>query len=405
MNRRILSLVLLGHCILLGACADQKQPEAPFEIVQLAPLELRLQATGQLRAARSTPLQVPGSNWSRRQLHWMIPEGSRVAAGELVARFGADDSEVELAKAQVDLLRNALAKAGKAAEMQAGGARIDADLAQVGTDLGIAQRYAGADLDAIARNDILDAIQDQAFLSEKSDFLKWRRDQTGQRGAAELAVLESQKASHAMNAQRRSDDLTALELRAPHDGVVMLNANWAGEKPRIGAAMWAGNEFGSLPDLADLEVEFSVPPQDASGLTIGSVVIGAPIGRPAQRFESTVSWVASAAQASRTENPAKWLKLRARVPAQAVREFGLVPGQSVSAEAFAARETAALSVPNVAILSSAGENFVMLRSGSGALTRRAVQLGERGPARTRVLSGLQAGDAVLLTPPADGADA
>jgi hypothetical protein len=404
MIRLVQTLLVLTCCALLGACADHEQPQAPIEIVQQAPLELRIQATGQLRAARSTTLQVPGSNWSRRQLHWMVPEGSRVSAGELVARFGADDSQVELAKAQVDLLRNALAKAGKAAEMQAGGARIDADLAQVGTDLGIARRYAGADLDAIARNDILDAIQDQAFLSQKSDYLKWRRDQTGQRGAAELAVLDSQNASHAMNAKRRSDDLTALELRAPHDGVVILSANWAGDKPRVGAAMWAGNEFGSLPDLADLEVEFSVPPQDAAGLVLGSVVICAPIGRPSQRIESAVSWIASAAQASHSDNPAKWLKLRAKIPAEAVREFDLVPGQSLSAEVYAARERAAFSVPNVAILSSAGENFVLLRSSSGAVSRRAVQLGERGPARTRVISGLAPGDAVLLTPAADGAD-
>ena len=108
MTRRIWSTLVLVGCALLGACSDPGQPEAPFEIVQLAPLELQLQASGQLRAARSTPLQVPGSNWSRRQLHWMVAEGSRVAAGDLVARFGADDSEVELAKAQVDLLRNAL---------------------------------------------------------------------------------------------------------------------------------------------------------------------------------------------------------------------------------------------------------------------------------------------------------
>src|SRR5690606_31648781 len=114
-----------------------------------------------------------------------------------------------------------------------------------------------------ARNEILDAIQDQRFLGTKQDVLEWKRGQASERGRAELAVLDSQRASFELNAERRRKDLDALELVAPNDGVLVLTADWTGEKPRLGAALWAGNEFASLPDPSALEVELVLPQLEA----------------------------------------------------------------------------------------------------------------------------------------------
>ena len=76
----------------------------------------------------------------------------------------------------LDLQRNALSREAKQGELGTLQGRVDVDLAQVGTDLAIADRYAGADLDMFARNEILDAIQDRAFLGEKRGVLDWQRD-------------------------------------------------------------------------------------------------------------------------------------------------------------------------------------------------------------------------------------
>lgn len=387
--------LLLGA--LLAGCGGAQRDAPPLETLAPAPLELVVEAEGQLRSIKATPLLVPGTQWARRQLAWMKADGSRVEAGELVARFTAAEGELELAKALLDLQRNTLARGAKQDELGALQGRVGVDLAQVGSELAIAQRYAGAELAMLARNAILDAIQDQRFLGVKQGVLEWKRAQSSQRGAAELAVLDSQRATYDLAANRRREDLAALELRAPNAGVLVLSADWTGEKPKVGSGLWAGNEFASLPDPATLEVELVLPQLEAQGIAVGAEVELHPVGRPEQAVQSTLSWVAGQAAVRNRNSPVKFLKMKAAVPPAAARAQSWVPGQSFRGRIFVQRKDEGLSVPNVALVTDAGRNYVQVRRGEG-FERREVRLGARGPGRSEVLAGLVAGEQVLLTP-------
>ena len=378
----------------LSACGEDA-PQPVLETVATGNVVLSVQAEGELKSSKATPLMVPGQNWSSRRLVWMAPEGSLVKKGELIARFSAEEGQQQLAQAQIDLQRNALARAAKEGELDAGRGRVDVDLAKVGTDLGIARRYADADLSTMARNEVLDAVQDARFLGAKQDTLQWKRGQFGVRGGAELAVLDAQRATYAINAKTRQDDLDALELRAPHDGVLMLSANWMGEKPSVGSNLYAGTDFGSLPDPGAMEVELTLPQIEAQSLRAGMALELHPVGRPAQAIASKLSWVASAAKPRGRGNPVKVLAMKAPIPAKAIRDYGLVPGQNMQATIFLLRADKAVSVANVAIESDDGRSYVRLREGRG-FKRREVTLGIRGTARSQVLKGLQAGDEVQL---------
>jgi HlyD family secretion protein len=393
-------LAMAIAAIVLTACSSATLDESPVETLELAPLELVLEAEGQLKSQKATPLLVPGAQWAQRQVLWMKADGSRVKKDEVVARFSARQGELELAKALLDLQRNTLARAAKQDELGTLEGRVDVDLAQVGSELAIAQRYADADLDMFARNQILDAIQDEQFLGEKRGVLEWKRGQTDTRGSAELAVLDSQRATFDLNANRRRDDLQALELRAPNDGVLVLSADWSGEKPKVGAGVWAGNEFASLPDTQTLEVELALPQLEAQGAVVGVEVELYPIGRPEQAVRSSLSWVAAAAAVRNRQNPVKYLLMKAAVPSEDALRHAWVPGQAFSARVFVQRKEQGLSVPNVAVISEAGKTFVQLRDGDESV-RREVTLGARGPARAEVLDGLDVGDVVLLTPGTD----
>jgi HlyD family secretion protein len=388
---------LLPALVLLAGCGGEGATEAPFEELRLQPLELVVEGSGQLKSSKSTPLMVPGTQWASRQLVWMKEDGSRVEAGEVVARFSPAQGELEFAKALLDLQRNALSRQAKQDELGTLQGRVDVDLAQVGSELSIAQRYAGADLEMFARNEILDAIQDQQFLGEKRGVLEWKRGQAGSRGSTELAVLDSQKATYELNRDRRRDDLDALELKAPNAGVLVLSANWSGEKPKVGSALWAGNEFATLPDPAALEVELALPQLEAQGAVTDAEVELYPVGRPEQAVRSKLSWVAGAAAVRNRQSPVKYVSMKAAVPADVAHEHGWVPGQAFRARIFVQRLERGLSVPNVAVVSDEGKTWVDVRTGSG-VEKREVKLGARGPARSEVLEGLKAGEAVVLTP-------
>src|SRR5690606_19714148 len=247
----------------------------------------------------------------------------------------------------------------------------------------------------LARNDVLDAIEDVHYLEARRDTLQWQQGQADVRGGAEQALLDAQRATFALDAKARREDLDALELRAPNAGVLMLAADWFGVKPATGASLYAGREFGSLPDAGAMEVELSLPQLEAQGVRVGQAVEMFPLGRPGDTITSELSWVASAAKSRSRRDPVKHLSMRAPVPPEAAKKLGLVPGQQMRARIIQLDAPAAISVPNVALRSREGAMAVRLRDGGGFEWRK-VELGVRGVARSQVQSGLSPGDQVLL---------
>ena len=405
MIRRLRCAALLGVGMLVAACGSDEMPVASETVAQ-GPLTISVRGEGELRSAKPTPLNVPGKNWAQRQVEWMLPEGSLVKKGDVLARFVSPEGEQQLAQAMIDLQRNALARAAKESGLESAQGRVEVDLSRVAVQLGIAQRYAGADLSTVARNQVLDAIEDREYLQVRQGVLQWQRDQSGVRGGAELAVLDAQRATFDMSAKTRKDDLEALELRAPNDGVLLLAANWSGDKPTVGANLRAGFEFGSLPDTSTMEVEIDLPQIEAQGVQAGDAVVLHPLGRPDQRIDSRLSWVASAAKVRNRESPVKFLSMRAPIPADAIERYRLIPGQRFAASVVLLDAKNAMAVPNVAIEQRDDRHWVQVKQGNDYVSRD-VKLGVRGTARSQVLSGLKPGEQVRLSQvevPAPGDD-
>lgn len=387
-------ICLLGLLPLLGACHHAGTDDLALERVQPGPLRFIVHGEGELRSTHPTPLLVPGTQWTSRQLSWMLPDGSRVAKGELIARFSAEQSKQDLAEARIDLERNTLERAGKQAELADKRGQLGVDLVQVDTQHAIAERYANAPLEAMARNDILDAVQDAHYLEVRQHILQWREGQSAARGKAELAVLDAQRSNYTLVEKQKQGDLDALELRAPHAGVLMLERNWAQQLPQVGGNLYAGDSFASLPDLDALEVELFVPQIEAQGIRVGDVVELHRWGVPTQQATSKVDWVAAAAQPRSQDNPVKYLAVKASVPVAVAHRYGWVPGQRFDAS-IVLLQANGFSVPNLALDQDGDAASVQVLADGRRLTRK-LTLGVRGASRTQVLAGLQAGDQVLL---------
>ena len=379
---------------LLGACAQADDP-AVLETVAAGPVTLSVAARGELKSAVAAPLLVPGPQWARRQLVWAVADGSWVKKDQVVARFAAPQSKLQLSDALLDLQRNALAYAGKQQELGVARDKLGVDIAQVDGQLAIARRYANASELALARDTILDAVQDEHFLAVKQNVLGWQQRTDSARGNAELALLDAQRATNQVTADQRRADLDALQIRAPHDGTLLLQADWSGEKPRVGSAMWAGNPFAALPDTAKMEVELYLPQIQAEGVKAGLAVELAPVGAPQQKIESRISWVAAAAAPRGRESPVKYLAFKAPIPADVMARYRWAPGQQFDARVVLLHADSAISVPNIAVRSQGGTAKVTVDDG-GRLTDRSIQLGVRGPSRSQVLSGLKPGERVVL---------
>jgi len=381
--------------LLLGACSSHDAEAPAFERIVAAPATFAVDGEGSLRSSKPTKLTVPGQQWSPRLLTFAVADGTWVKEGEVVARFAADESRMELAKALIDVQRAVLARSAKQEELGDVQGKLDVDLAQVAGLLGIAHRYAHATEGALARNDILDAVQDEQYLGVKQGALEWRKGNSATRGKVEIALVDAQRATGDTQVKDKRDDLHALELRAPHAGPLVLEPDWSGEKPRVGQSMWAGNTFATLPDTASMEVEISLPQAEAQGVKEGLDVELAPLGESTQKVASKISWVAAAAAARGRDSPVKYLSLKASVPADAVARYRWTPGLRFRAHMILLRGDHVLTVPNIALQTN-GETTTVSVRGARPGERRVVHLGVRGPSRSQVLDGLVAGDEIVL---------
>lgn len=383
---------LLLACLSLAGCHEAQ--DAPIITIHASSIDLTLSARGELHSTRATVMNVPGFQWAPRQIQWMLPDGSAVREGDVVARFSALQSKQDLALALIDLDRNALTRLAKERDIVAARKQVNLDIVQVTGQEEIAQRYARATNGAISRNDILDAVLDKDYLDKRLRSLKLKDQESTKRNAAQLAVVDAQRNRFESLVATKKSDLDALELRAPHDGVLVLERDWSDQVPHIGGSLWAGTPFASLPDMTQAEVQLSIAQLEAAGIEIGERVELHPLGVPSEQAVGKVSWISELAQPKGAASPVKYLTVKVALPSGIAERFHWAPGQQ-----FVSRvvlyQGRGLMVPNVALLHGEGRSFVNIRVGS-RVERREVRLGVRGSVRSQVVSGLSDGDQVVL---------
>jgi multidrug efflux pump subunit AcrA (membrane-fusion protein) len=387
---------ILPALVALSGCGESQIGEGPTEtLVKRAWIET-LTVEGEINAAEKTPLIVPGSGWENRALIAVVYDGSTVRKGEVVARFDAPRARMELSQAEAELLRKLLSEANVNAVTAMSQAELSTESAGVETNLALSRRYANADLSFFARNQILDALQDVDFLTTKHGYLQWKAGQVDVRGTADRAVVLSQKESVALTASQKRKSLAALDLVAPHDGVFRLVSRWDGTKPQIGASLWTGQEFGSLPNLETLVAQFNVAEGQAFGLKAGLPVRVRLTGTGVE-IDLKVTKVGSSASTKNRDSPVKYTDFEAAIDHETALRLDLKPGQALSGTVRLVDKPDTLTVPNVALVQD-GAAFAVLIADGSRVTKQLVELGMRGPIRSEILSGVKAGTNIALLP-------
>lgn len=381
----------------LTSCSSETSNDAvPVEVVEARSWQEEIHADGEIKAAASTQLNVPGTGWDQRTLVSMVANGSLVEKGQIIAVFDAAQSRMKLSQAETDLLRKELMELGIQSNAELGRAELSSDSAKVTGDLNLSKRYANADLQIFAQNKILDTLVDIGFLNHKQDYLKWKNNQIGARSNADQAVVQSQKESVTLTIEQQRKSLSALELRAPHEGVFLLKPRWNGSLPQVGNKMWAGEEFGSLPDLEQQVAKFSIAEGAAFGLKEGQA-IKVRLSGTGTELDLKVTKVGKTASTKSRESPVKYSDFEASIGQDLVRKFVLKPGQAITGRVTLLDSKKVLTVPNIALVQEGADYFVYLMEKS-TKPKQKVELGLRGQIRSEVKSGLSAGAKLVLVP-------
>ena len=169
-------------------------------------------------------------------------------------------------------------------------------------------------------------------------------------------------------------------IRAPFGGVLGLRL------VSPGSLVTPGTVITTLDDLSTVYVDFPVPETQLAKVGAGERVSGTTAAYPGRRFDGTVSTVDA-----RIDPATRALTVRGRF---GNADRALKPGMLMTVD-IARAERPALLVPEIAVVQVGAESYVY-RVRDGRAERADVNLGTRRDGRVEVLSGLAAGDTIVV---------
>jgi membrane fusion protein (multidrug efflux system) len=244
----------------------------------------------------------------------------------------------------------------------------------------------------VHRGDVLvelDGAQDRADLAAAEAALAESRSayQRGRGLYTQQAVSQSQleqieatlkgDEARVASAQARVADTV---IRAPFDGRVGLR------RVSVGALVNPGAIITTLDDTRTMKLDFDVPESFLAILKPGLAIAAKSIAYPDESFDGAVESIDS-----RIDPVTRSIKVRARLPNQ---QGLLRPGMFLTV--VVSREPLpGLVVPEQALVPERGEVYVFVVA-AGRAARRVVTIGRRSPGEVEILTGVAAGERVVI---------
>ncbi len=380
--------------VLTLACT--RSDAVPTYRVERLPFVHRVTAEGTLKAATTTPLTVPPQVERTVRLAWVAREGTRVEAGDLVARFDPTDMAERLEEGRSKLESTGLETVKTQVERGAKMAAIETRSQVADLELDHARRFQKTDADVFSHHDIVESEIDEELAVERKEHATDSRRTQDSLSKTELDLLAIKQRKARLVIDQASKGLSALEVRAPHAGILTLIRSWNGEVPQVGTEMWRGQEIAEIPDLSSMEAEVFVLEADAGGLEVGkpaTVVIEA---EPENSYPAKIRRVDPVAKPRFRGSPVQYFGVTLEFTAEP--SASMKPGQRVRATLMLDEVADALVVPRQALVQEEGETKVFVAAGSGFEPRR-VETGASSLGLVVVTGGLSEGERVALSPP------
>lgn len=388
-------LVLAAFFPLTGMLADRGS-EVPVVRAESRVFELRVPAQGNLRSVQATPVSVPMGVPGPFRIAWLAPDGSRVRAGEVVVRFDSTELVKQLADARDDGESSTLRIGKQQVQGRAELDKLDRDARLAREELQASQQFQKKDETIYSRHEIIEADIDQDLAKDKEEHARGARRTREKLDATEMQLLAIERRKAELKRLQAEQGLRALEVTAPHDGVLILKRDFRGETIRVGDSVWNGQPLASIPNLTEMEAEVFVLEADAGGLAPGKRATVVLESRPDVAWPAEIRRVDPIAKPRLRGSPVQYfavlLKL-AKTDPQAMK-----PGQRVRATLFLEERKDALAVPRQAVFEQEGKRIVHVRRGD-SFEPVEVTLGPASMGRVVIEKGLAPGDEVALIDP------
>lgn len=215
---------------------------------------------------------------------------------------------------------------------------------------------------------------------------------------ASVQLAERDHASSRAAEDEARKNLERTVIRAPSAGMFVLTEefrNGQRRKPRVGDAVWEGQQIAFLPDLSEFEVRSNVREVDLHRVRAGYSGRARFDAYPDLERGATVRGLGVLASRITSGSSEKTFAVTVDLEGSDPR---LRPGMTARVEIDAGSATDVLVLPLVALWEEAGETFVWVETEAG-VERRDVTVGLRDHQGVEILDGIGESDRIRLDGP------
>jgi len=173
--------------------------EDPIPLLSLerGPLQLEVQAIGEIVGLETVPVPTPNTRSGSLKLAWLIPEGSMVQAGTPVVRFDSTDTQLSLEQQNNTLTRNLENTKIQAGSQQLSEKTMEIDRTQAQMDYDYSMQVLPEDESIFSKWDIIEAKINAGFAKAKIDNLaaKAKVNKRVARSQAQVTTIERNRAT------------------------------------------------------------------------------------------------------------------------------------------------------------------------------------------------------------------
>ena len=322
--------------VLLG-CSKPREPEKPNVVHAMEPSKSEaaarvIRATGTTQALKALSVRVPqiSGQSSRVTLVELIPNGSKVSKGDILAQFdltNLEDEERETAAKIEDLTHQVEERTAKA---RSDAAKRISQMEDARAELGRAQIQLRkgpilSEIDRLKNEERATASKAHLESLSKSHHFHELEEK------AAIRVLELKKQRQEVTLERIRSNKDRLVIKAPQDGMVALENIWRNGSqgpPQEGDQMFAGQPVLRIFDPLQMVVDASVNEPDFAVLTQQAAAKVYLDAYPDAVFHAKLEMASPVASAG-LDSPVRTFAARFRVMEQDVR---LLPDLSASLE-------------------------------------------------------------------------
>jgi multidrug efflux pump subunit AcrA (membrane-fusion protein) len=380
-----------------GVLAASDDDPIPVQKLEKSPFQLNIPAYGEITGLESTPVPTPSTRGGGLKVAWLIPEGSFVREGDVIARFDNVDARLNLETQQNTMQMNqekTKVTSGKQTtdEKVLGYDRKDAE-----EEYEYAMTVLPQDETIFSKWAIIEAKINAGFAKDRIGFLtnKGKVQKRIARSDQQILAIERNKAQAEIAIAQQT--LDALELKTPKGGLVLYRRD-RGRDPQVGDETWPGQILLEIIDMNALQARTYVLERDAGSLAKGNEVLVRLDSIPEKEYHGTVRSMATLAQPLERNSPLKYFICEVTIRDAGEDMKRIKPGMSLKADVVLERYDSCFVVPSSAITTKGADATVYIKQKDRFVARQ-VKLGSGTHGQSTILEGVKDGEMIAMRNP------